>query len=159
MKLEFTKKQLVLCCQVLLAVIAFFLLFAPGINWGSTAISGFQVFFGYTEKGNYVSVTYSGASFGGIMTFIFMIAIIALPIVINFIKDKKIKMILNVILATLAIIVAISLFLGTTGYMFNYTFTDSRPTNLSLGAGFIVDAILFIIIAAGAALNEFVLKD
>lgn len=159
MKFELTKKTIVLCCQLLLAVVAFFLLFAPGIKWGDTGINGFQVFFGYTAKGSVISVTYSGASFGGIVSFIFMIAIIVLPVAIFFIKNDKIKMILNIVLAVLALIVAIFLFLGTTGLMFNWTLSSDRPTNLSLGAGFIVDAILFIIIAAGAVVNQFVLKD
>jgi hypothetical protein len=161
--MKLTKKSIIYICQAVLALVALFLLFAPAIGYKNSdaTTSGFKVIFGYDTTVINAKVRVLDASFGGIMTFIFIIAAIAIPCVMFFIKDKKIVFILNIVLTAIAVIAAVFLFLGTTDLMLNPATKNvsAADLNATLGAAFIIDAILFIFIGALSVVNQFVIKD
>lgn len=168
--MKITKKLLINCCIFLLAVVAVFLMFAPFVNYSKetlignlqSSFTGFQTAFGYTASSTAFGVTVNtkilSASFGGIMVFAFFIAIAVLACLNVFLKNKKLNMLFNIIIMVLAVIATIFLFCAPTGLMFLNA--DGKAIDgYGLGAGAIVDAILMIVVAAGAAVGQFVVKD
>ena len=155
--------------EFVLAVAAIFLLFTPVLTYTTklskttTSFSGFQAFFGSSDKGLALSI-------GGIITFILIVACALLAVLKSF-ANKKAKLILNLVLVILAIVAAVFFFMMTThGFMFAYKATDYSTSadaykiatlagSFSLGIGAIIDAIIMIVIAFIAAIETFVGRD
>ena len=88
--MKLTKKLLINCCIAVLAIVAVILMFTPFVKYSKDTIlgnlestfTGFQTAFGYTASTTALGVTVNtkvlSASFGGIMVFIFFIAIAVL---------------------------------------------------------------------------------
>ena len=168
--MKITKKTIISCCIAVLAIAAIFLMFAPFVKYSKETVfgnfqstyTGFQTAFGYTASSTGLGVTVStkvlSASFGGIMVFIFFIAIAVLACLTVFMKNKKLNMLFNIIILVLAVIATVFLFCASTGLMFLNA--DGKAIDgYGLGVGAIVDAILMIVVACGAAVGQFVLKD
>ena len=169
--MKFTKKTIISCCIAVLAIVAICLMFTPFVSWSSgktiigeytSTYTGFQTAFGYTASttvlGQTVSTKILSASFGGIMVFVFFVAIIVLACLNVFIKNAKLNMFFNIIILALAVVATVFLFCAPTGLMF--LGADGKAIDgYSLGVGAIIDAILMIVVACGAAVGQFVLKD
>ncbi len=169
--MKITKKTIISCCIALLAIVAVCLMFAPFVSWSSgktligeytSTFNGFQLAFGHsvtnTVLGAKVTTKVLSASFGGIMTFIFFIAIAVLACLNVFVKNSKLNMFFNIIILVLAVVATVFCFCAPTGLMF--LGADGKAIDgYGLGAGAIVDAILMIVVACGAAVSQFVLKD
>ena len=168
--MKLTKKLLINCCIAVLAIVAVILMFTPFVKYSKDTIlgnlestfTGFQTAFGYTASTTALGVTVNtkvlSASFGGIMVFIFFIAIAVLACLNVFLKNKKLNMLFNIIILVLAVIATIFLFCAPTGLMF-LNADGKEISGYGLGVGAIIDAILMIVVAAGAAVGQFVVKD
>lgn len=162
--MKFTMKNIFAIAQAVLALVAIFVMFAPAViittdlilTTAQTELTGFQAWLGATIESNEYFTLQIDASFGGVFTLIVLILLVLAPVAKIFVKDAKIKMIVNVAICVLAIVAAIFLFCGTTQLMVN---TDEALKGASLGAGAIVPAIVMILVGASAAVEQFVLKD
>ncbi|MBQ7642245.1 MAG: hypothetical protein IJS83_07220 [Acholeplasmatales bacterium] len=164
--MKFTKKTIISCCIAVLAIVAICLMFTPFVNYSKDTIigtlqssyTGFQTAFGYSATSGSISVKVLSASFGGIMVFVFFIAIIVLACLNVFVKNAKLNMLFNIIILALAVVATVFLFCAPTGLMF-LAADGSSINGYGLGVGAIIDAILMIVVACGAAVGQFVLKD
>ncbi len=156
--MKLTKKQLVALCQILLAVVAFCMLFVTCITFKyegilvktSKSFSGFEAYFG-TEDG-------FKASAGGVLTVIFLAVIFVLA-VLKLVLPKCSKL-FNLVIILLAIAAAIFLFSTTTAFMVSVD-SDAltvKDLNPSIGAGAIIGGIISILNACASVFDEFFIK-
>ena len=161
--MKLTKKTLILFCQAVLGLVALLLLFAPAITRKNTDVtySGFQVMFGCQTEVFGSKVQVLDPTFAGILTFFMIVATIVLPLCIAFLKNKKVTFILSIVLIAICAIGALFLFLGTTDLMLNPATSgvSASDFNANLGVGFIIDAILLLVIGASAVLTPIFIKD
>lgn len=156
-------KQLLAICQIVIGIIAFFILFAPGFVYeGLLKDYNFTVFeqaFGVDSDKNLGAAALGGldASFGAIIAIALVLAVVVLAI-LKFVLPKQNK-VLNIVIMVCAIVAAILLFCGTTALMINPG-ADIEVSDLSLklGAGAIVAAVLCIVNAVVSCLDEFFVK-
>lgn len=156
--MKITTKNIISLAQAVLAIVMLILFCAaPAVKFsiGAFGISASETF---TAPQAWLGSDGGDASFGGVMTLIFVILLIVAPIakfVLEFcLKNTKFSAIINFVIIALSALTAIFLFCGATGLMINLDSTDG----FSLAAGAIINAILAIFFAASAVIDQFVLK-
>lgn len=104
-----TIKLLFICCEVVLAVAAFCMLFLPavGIKDSDTTYSGMNVTFGYSVK-VLLEVKVFEFSFMNLLTYILVLAAIVL-IILKFVFKKR--MLFNLLIALILVVAGIFFFL------------------------------------------------
>lgn len=153
-------KQLFAICEVVLAVLALVLLFAPvlklelygfKLDW-----NGFEVFFG---TGKVEGEKAFEASVCGIITIVLLVVAIVAAVLKFVLKGKN--FILNIVLLVSAVVAGILLFMTCTPVMTNFDgvkFKDVKDF-LDLGVGAILGGIFAVLAGAAACVEQFLLKD
>lgn len=105
-----TKKLLFICCEVVLAAVAFIMLFLPviGIKDTDTTYTGLNVAFGYSTKVILAEVKVLEFSFMNLLTYILVVAAAVLAVLKLFMKDTKV---LTLVIAALLIVAGVFFFL------------------------------------------------
>ena len=135
-----TKKLLFVCCEVLLALAAFIMLFLPalGLKDTDTTYSGMQITFGYSAKVGALSVRYFEFSFMNFLTYIFAVAALVLAVLKLFIKDSKL---ITILVASLLVAAGIFFFLALPFTIVN----DNIKTVIGAFGGNVKDAFTLAI--------------
>lgn len=153
-------KQLFAICEIVLAVLALVLLFAPvlkielyGVNFDW---NGYEVFFG---TGKVAGEKAFDVSVCGIITIVLLVVAIVAAVLKFVLKGKN--LILNIVLLVSAVVAGILLFMTCTPVMTNFNgvkFNDIKDY-LDLGVGAILGGIFAVLAGAAACVEQFLLKD
>ncbi len=159
-----TKKLLFICCEVVLAVAAFVMLFLPaiGIKDTDTTYTGMNVTFGYSV-GSLVKVEYFGFSFMNLLTYIFVIAAAVLAVLKLFMKDTKV---LTLVISALLIVAGVFFFLTVSFSSPNAGLTSLAKSlggnlkdGLTLAIGSILGGVFAILGGVVACADFFLVKE
>lgn len=153
-------KQLFAICEIVLAVLALVLLFAPVLEINifgfKTDFNGFEVFFG---TGKLEGEKVFEASVCGIITLVLLVVAIVAAVLKFVLKGKN--FILNIVLLVSAVVAGVLLFMTCTPVMTNFDgvkFKDVKDY-LDLGVGAILGGIFAVLAGAAACVEQFLLKD
>ncbi len=159
-----TIKLLFICCEVVLAIAAFCMLFLPavGIKDSDTTYSGMNVTFGYSVK-VLLEVKVFEFSFMNLLTYIFAVAAAVLACLKLFVKDSKV---ITLVVSALLIVAGVFFFLTV-----QFTSVNANATSvikavggdikggLTLGIGAILGGVFALLGGATACCEFFLVKE
>ena len=152
-----TLKLIVLGCEVVLAVVAFIMMFLPAVEGkllGST-YNSFQTAFGYTDSNTSLKVL--EFSFGNFLTFIFLLVAIGACCVKVLFKKGNIGKLAGIVSAVLFIIAGVFFFLTLVFAVFNGGSNVKELYKLAVGP--ILAGIFSILAGCVVCFDTFFLKD
>ena len=145
--MKLTKKSIVLLAAAVLALVAFFMVFADPIKH----VSWKDAFFGYSVMG--VSVKGNWLTFIGFLL-VLGAAVLLCLLALGKLAEKR-RLIVIISIALLAVGALLMFLCGALWKMLE----SKLGTTPDLGIGCIMGGILALLAGAGAAVSEFVLKE
>lgn len=157
--MKLTIKNILVWCAGLLAVVAFFLMFAPALKNGSTTYEGVKVLFGEKVTALGITIETKGA-IGSFIGYLLVLLGGICAVVISFImKDEKMAKIITLAAAALILVGAILVFCEKAMYYSANNVEVSGTDYTKLAAGPIVAGIMAIISAGALAVSQLVKLD